>query len=278
MFCNCVIKNYLSNTSKGWILRAKPIQYKINPKELGVIFADKKINFQNEESAFKYITSRLVDALNRPHSEQFERVIAKRGLTILGEGDGESRDCANALWNIIDPLVIVERMCKDVPRDLEVFHSHPDILNYGETGPLSSPINGDIATFFKIKLKKIVAINSKGEFNSMEVSDNFSEKKFRKFQKDFIKFEDLKLHNGLMSKYNRIAAMYYRLRSISKDSKLTQWLSKKCNECSQKIKDNSKKYKNADVFKVKHEFYQKADLYGMKYSTNFSNLINKSGS
>ena len=40
MICNCVIKNYLSNTSKGWILRAKPIQYKINPKELGVIFAD----------------------------------------------------------------------------------------------------------------------------------------------------------------------------------------------------------------------------------------------
>ena len=36
----------------------------------------------------KSIYIRLQDALNRPAQKQFERVIVKKGTTIIGEGDG----------------------------------------------------------------------------------------------------------------------------------------------------------------------------------------------
>ena len=274
MHCNSVIKNYLNNTGKGWILRTKPLQYKIKSNKLGVIFADRKINFQNEEAILKYITTRLVDSLNRPQPKQFERVIVKKGLTIMGEADGEAGDCAEALKSIIGPFE--KRKYQNVSRDLEVFHSHPDSsFNIG-TSPLSE---WDIFSAICLKLKKIVAINSKGEFNSMEISNKFSKKNYKKFREDYEKNIDQELYGGLMAKVKRLAKVMNLFYKVRGNSKLVLYLSQKCDKFLEEIENiYQKKYKNADVFKVLHEFYQKADKYEMKYSTNFSSLIDRSGS
>ena len=96
------VARYVKACGKRSILECKPLQGKINPKGLGVVFLDGKINFQNEESALKYIKARLHDALNRPQAEQFERVIAKRGSTIIGEGDGTHTDATKAFQCILN--------------------------------------------------------------------------------------------------------------------------------------------------------------------------------
>ena len=273
MIVNNAIKNYLNINRKSYILKSKPLQYKISPKELGVIFADQKIKFQNEETISKYITARLVDSLNRPKSKQFERVIVKKELTILGEGNGEQHDCTEALRNIIGPFV--KRKNQNIPMDLEVFHSHPDSSFCKGTSPLSDPEGGDLFSFFSLKLKKIVAINSKGEFNSMEINDNFSVKNFKRFQKDFIKYYDQELYNGLITKGRKLSKVIRVFYNLTGNSKLVKWLTKKLDKISEEIQNiHQKKYKNTDkIFIVYHKFYQRAEDYGMKYSTNFSNLV-----
>ena len=195
------VARYVKACGKRSILECKPLQEKINPKGLGVVFLDGKINFQNEESALKYINVRLHDALNRPQLEQFERVIAKKGSTIIGEGDGTHTDATKAFQSIKG---VMERINQDVPRDLEVFHSHPDMFGPGSTTPLSTPDMGDLATFFRAKLKKIVAINSKGEFNSIEVGKDFTPEKFKLFKDGCESFQDENLFGGLLNKYMKL--------------------------------------------------------------------------
>lgn len=259
------VARYVKACGKKSIFECKPLQGKINPEELGVIFPDGQINFQNEESALKYIKARLHDALNRPQSEQFERVIVKRGSTIIGEGDGTSRNATVAFEHTNG---VVERINKDVPRDLEVFHSHPDYFGVGKTTPLSSPDGGDIETFFKAKLKKIVAMNSKGEFNSIEVGKDFSSEKFKLFQDEFKKFEDDRLFEGLLTEEQKLSEM------SSNFFETPGWLSRMQCENTGKILERCDWIENnlEKVSKLYHEYYQKAKDYGMVYSTNFSNL------
>ena len=57
---------YVKACGKRSILETKPFQGKINAKELGVVFPDGQINFQNEDAILKYIYKRLHDSLNRP--------------------------------------------------------------------------------------------------------------------------------------------------------------------------------------------------------------------
>ena len=52
------VARYVKACGKRSILECKPLRCKIKPKELGVIFPDGQINFQNEESALKYIKAR----------------------------------------------------------------------------------------------------------------------------------------------------------------------------------------------------------------------------
>ena len=261
---------YVKACGKRSILECKPLQGKINPKELGVIFSDGQIKFQNEESTLKYIKARLHDALNRPQSEQIERVIVKRGSIIIGQGDGTHTDATKAFQSIKG---VMERINQDVPRDLEVFHSHPDMFGPGSTTPLSTPDMGDIATFFRLKLKKIVAVNSKGEFNSIEVGEDFTPEKFKLFKDRCESFQDEKLFGGLLNKYMKLcdkAVEEYYAKGITD---LPEWLSREKKEIMEKVSNIERGLKKSDkVAKVLHEYYQQAGDYGMIYTTNFSNL------
>ena len=264
---------YVKACGKRSILETKPFQGKINAKELGVVFPDGQINFQNEDAILKYIYKRLRDSLNRPKAEQFERVIAKKGVTIIGENDGTYDSVT--LKNIKG---MIERVNKDVSRDLEVFHSHPDRYGKGRATPLSGPNGGDISTFFKAKLKKSVAVNSKGEFNSIEIGKDFSADKFKLFQEEFMSFIDQRLYSGLLKKYKNLyqeISKYYDLGSG--DYIGPKGLKKEFDEVIGKVDQIAINLEKSEVYaKTLHEFYKKAGDYGMIYSTNFSNLVHSS--
>lgn len=265
------VAKYVKACGKRSVLECKPLQGKINPQGLGVVSFNGQINFQNEESALKYISVRLHDALNRSQTEQFERVIAKRGSTIIGQGDGTHTDATKAFHSIKG---VMERINQDVPRDLEVFHSHPDMFGPGSTTPLSSPDMGDIATFFGLKLKKIVAVNSKGEFNSIEVGKDFTPEKFKLFKDKCEIFQDEKLFGGLLNKYSKLADKALEEYYAKGVTDLPEWLCREKKEIMEKISNIERGLKKSDkVAKVLHEYYQQAGDYGMIYATNFSNLV-----
>ena len=265
------VARYVKACGKRSILECKPLQGKINPKELGVIFPDGQINFQNEESALKYIKARLHDALNRPQLEQYERVIVKRGSTIIGQGDGTHTDATEAFQSIKG---VMERINQDVPRDLEAFHSHPDMFGPGSTMPLSTPDKGgDIATFFRLKLKKIVAVNSKGEFNSIEVGEDFTPEKFKLFKDRWRSFQDEKLFGGLLNKFMKLSDKSVEEYYAKGITDLPEWLSREKKEIIEKVSIIERGLKKSNKFaEVLHEYYQQAGDYGMIYTTNFSNL------
>ena len=266
------VARYVKACGKRSVLECKPWRGKIYPEELGVVFSDGQINFQKEESALKYIYARLLEALNRPISEQFERIIVKKGSSIIGEGDGTSFEASNAFESIKGML---ERCKKDLPRDIEVFHSHPDMYGIGRTSPLSRPVGGDIDTFFRAKLKKIVAVNSKGEFNSIEVGKDFTPENFELFQDGCITFEDKKIYGGLLSKYKKISEKIFEYcDSENVNPRVLERLNKKKSKIEHQIREveSSTEGYIEKVSKVLHEYYKQANDYGMIYTTNFSNL------
>jgi len=261
-----IIKGCMKAYTKSGLL-APPLLTKIIPMELGIILPDGKIKFQNEESAIKYIHNRLQEALNRPKAQQIERAIVKKGTTILGESDGSYYDVS--LGNIKG---IHERIHQKVPRDLEVFHSHPDVWGKGETHPLSGPNSGDIDCFFSLKLKKDVAINSKGEFNSIEIGEDFSEEKYEQFKKGYNIFLDEILYMGLLDKYEKLS----KERLKYDFDNIPQWLENETLKIFKKIIEIDSLSKKSKIFAKKvHNYYKKANAYGMIYTTNFSNLISR---
>ena len=251
------------------ILATKPIG-KINPSGLGVCLPNGTIHFQNEKSAVRYIFNRLKAALDLPDTQQFERVIAKRGTTIIGEGNGTHASASLAFQNIKG---ILERTNSNVPRDLEVFHSHPDMFGKGRTTPLSSFL-GDIGTFFNAKLKKIVAVNSNGEYNSLEVAKGFSPEKFKMFEK---KFDDIYL-KSLVG--DDIAQEYKKLSQIRDQSYIqsdvvwTKDMSQRFRDIFSLIAKKDRQIRNTEeIARINHEAYKYADNFGLHYETNFSNLL-----
>jgi len=259
---------YVAACGKKRIITTQPVG-KVDFSSLGICLSNGTIHFQNEENAVKYIYNRLHKALDLPQEQQFERVIAKRGTTIIGEGDGSHSGCTDAFQSIKGML---ERISKeDVPRDLEVYHSHPDMFGKGRTTPLSDPIGGDIHTLSEAKLKKVVAVNSKGEFNSMEITPDCTTEKFLQFQKYYEKIEDEKLISGVLRRYKKLR--HERMEYRSKGKEIPKALNEEIDKLEKEFVRIQKEGISEDVAKILHEIYQKADQYGLKYETNFSNLI-----
>lgn len=262
--------NYFKAFNKSNILQTKPFKGKLVPNSLGVVFSDGSIKFQSEKSAMKYINNRLQDSLNRPTKDQFERVIAKKGTTIIGEGNGSHNECNEAFFDIPG---MGERFIKeDIPRDLEVYHSHPDVFGKGKTAPLSSPDGGDIGVFYNLKLKKIVAINSNGEFNSIEVGQNFSDKNYKLFANGMDEYIGKKVLGEL---FDQMKKLFDKINEYeSKHLDVPEELNKKKDILMGKVsKIECDIQSSGQLEKFLHEYYQKANEFGMIYSTNFSNLI-----
>ena len=53
------VARYAKACGKRSILETKPLQVKINPKDLGVCFPDGTINFSTQKSAIKYMQKNL---------------------------------------------------------------------------------------------------------------------------------------------------------------------------------------------------------------------------
>ena len=262
--------NYFKAFNKSNILQTKPFKGKLAPNSLGVVFSDGSIKFQSEKSAMKYINNRLQDSLNRPTKDQFERVIAKKGTTIIGEGNGSHNESNEAFFDIPG---MGERFIKeDIPRDLEVYHSHPDVFGKGKTAPLSSPDGGDIGVFYNLKLKKIVAINSNGEFNSIEVGQNFSDKNYKLFANGMDEYIGKKVLGEL---FDQMKKLFDKINEYeSKNLIVPEELTRKKDILMGKVsKIDSDIRSSGKLEKFVHEYYQKASEFGMIYSTNFSNLI-----
>lgn len=256
-------KKILMNTGMKSLLHSKPVK-NINIAELGVCFPNGNINFQTEDAAIKYIKNRLLESLNQ--EQQFERAITKKGTRILSETNGNKYHCELPFTN----KEVTERLSDRAVRDVEIWHSHPDMFEKGKTAPLSPPEGGDIATFNALHLKKIVAMNSKGEINSIEALDNYSSSKFKKFKNEFGNYMEKEVTKLLPEEIQK------RIKEITEFCK--------DNNCTALSKEFENEWKNIEQLFIKaqsagqgaelmHKFYKTADRYGMKYYTNFSNLV-----
>lgn len=241
-------------------------QVKIKPEELGFRFPNGSINFQTEDAAIKYIKNRLLDSVKRPEGQQFERCISKRGTTVLSETNG-SRNYCKLPFSGED---VIKMTSGNPVRNMELWHSHPDMYGIGKTAPLSSPECGDLETFNSLYLKRIVAMNSKGEINSMEALSGYSKKQFKNFQQNFDKFMESKVLELLPEN------VQIRIKEIEKIIKnnnhgtIPKEIEKEIENIEQlMIKSQS----SGEAAQLMHEYYKTASRYGMKYYTNFSNLV-----
>lgn len=141
----------------------RPRLININPQKIGIILKDGSIQFKNQDAAIEYGINRCCAALqgNNP----FERGININGSRVIREIQGNETKIK--IHNNLD--------------NTEVFiHGHPDFLEKGITNALS---DSDYECFIKYDcMKKMYAVNSKGEFYKMEKIPgfNFSES----FQKE----------------------------------------------------------------------------------------------
>ena len=258
-----ITKKVFMKTGARNLLYSKPLK-NINASELGYCLPNGNINFQTEEAAVKYIKNRLLASLN--NEQQFERCIAKKGTSILGETNGNKNHC-NLPFNGEEFL---ERISDKAVRDVEIWHSHPDEFGIGNAPPLSPPEGGDLATFNGLHLKKIVAMNSKGEINSMEALPSYSSDKFKEFRNKFDAFVEPRVINLLPEKIQK------RIEQIK-----NFLIANKCTSISEELKNELKYIEQLQIksqstgkfAQIMHDYYKKADQYGMKYYTNFSNLV-----
>ena len=246
------------------LLCQKPVK-KLDVSKLGVCLSNGNIHFQTEQSAVNYIKHRLLDSLNRPMEQQFERGIAKRGTRILSEVDG-TRTSTPILFT---PKEIMERLDDNAVRDVELWHSHPDFWGKGKTAPLSPPDGGDIAMLNKFHLKKMVAMNSKGEINSMEVAQGYTPEKFKEFRQNFENFMQTQIYKLLPKKAQRRIAEIEKYAIENQGKEIPSALKKEIAELEQLF---IKAQSSGEGAKLMHEYYKTADKYGMKYYTDFSNL------
>ena len=256
---------YLRACGKRSILETQaPV--KVDPTKLGVYLSDNSIHFQSEDAAISYIKSRLLDSLKG--KKQFERGIVKKGSVIFSETNGDAR---NTFARLPDSEYLKLRDGNFGSREFEFWHSHPDLYGVGKTAPLSGPECGDIGAFYRLNLKKVVAMNSKGEINIIEATKDISLEKYKEFCNNFEDFymsrvlpkKQLKIYNKLKNEFkkngnNVSGALQYEIEHFNKF----------CEQYFSKIETQEKSAQ------IAHEYFKTAGEYGMKYKNTFSNLKN----
>ncbi len=271
-----VIKNGLRSlykTSKG----------KIDTKSLGWIRPDGKINFQSEETALNYAKNRALQGLNAPIP--YEKGAIIKGNTVIADIKGSG--------NVID----LRKMNLAELKDTTVIHGHPKPM------PLSIY---DLSTMLITGQKAIYAINKSGEYSKFTKLPSIFEKlPFKKLREYLIKSERrgtvilaqkaytkvLKpVTKKIMTIGNELNEELRQLlqKSDEKTKKLImkhiQQFKKDCyintSQMPEDIKPFFEKLKNTDNYETKlsipviHRFWlKKAEDFGVKYETNFSNLV-----
>ena len=263
-----IVLNFMVKNSKGELVKSllcsKPVKT-LDISKLGVCLSNGNIHFQTEEAAVSYIRHRLLNSLNRPMEQQFERAITKKGTRILSEIDGTRTHSPSPFTG----KELLERFDNNAVRDIELWHSHPDFWGKGKTAPLSPPNEGDLATFNSLHLKKVVAMNSKGEINSMEVVEGYAPEKFNEFKRKFESFMEENIYKLLPENIQRRIAEIEKYAANYRGKKIPPALDKEIEEIEQLCIEVQRSGEGA---KLMHEYYKTADQFGMRYYTDFSNL------
>lgn len=241
-----------------YIQKSKQIVSHINPRKLGCVLPNGNINFLDEKTALEYAENKIVQCL-RTNGTEYGVLV--KGPIILEEAGG-TKNAVN-----ISAMENLKRRFfdnSDLKRDVIMLHGHSDFLGAGKTFPLS-PFGGDLEMAFAAKLKSIIALNSRGEFNRIDFPDNFSKDAFRKLENTFAKFLTKKeIPKEDLKKLKKIRNLEKNRKNIP--SHLQKWLESYSKRETEKIK--GKKWA-----RFLHEFYEKyTPKCGLKYTTNFNNL------
>ena len=237
-------------------------QARINPNSLGWIRSDGVISFRDNSKAMEYAKNMCLKALHS--NTPFERGVVVKDNLILAVSNGTSKNA-----NLHELKVIQDRIVNDVSPDLTLVHGHPDMFGKGKTTPLSDLSLGDLACLVKFKLKSIIAINSKGEFNSATRTANFTKEKFTEAEKLFDNLLAQKLGiDKLIKNYQSLTEQIRKTKDTIQLSKLKRMRS----EIIDKI-GNLDRTKSNDYAQAVHETYKEClQNAGIEYKTNFSNL------
>ncbi len=245
----------------------------IEPKKLGWIRPDGKINFQSKDVAMEYAKNRAVAALKQP--QPFEKAVLIKKNIVIGEVNGDASSCDLSRF-------------KDELQGATIVHGHPS-----RNGEISFPISlQDYFAMIGNKLGKIVAYNKNGEFSELATIPTDS-RLFTLLPKSWNDKIDLVIKLGKGSyateRYSKDMAKLY---PIDMQARIEQGLHKKCfpfgdrkmikaleknpytKEEAIKISNIFKKLKlEGSMQKMIHDFWKNfAPKVDCTYKTNFSNL------
>lgn len=271
------IARYVKACGKRSILETKPLQGKINPKELGYIHPDGCIVFQTDKAAYKYAKNRVMQALHAKNP--YERGVFVNKNIILDEINGDSCKC-----DFAESKVYKQRNCGlekeiDVNETIEFVHGHPDYWSKGHTTPLSAgdgfTFPSDYAVMIYNNLKKVTAYNSLGEFNTITWLGNKTKlEAFQKHSSDFWNYLAKLLDKKDYEHYKDF--MQKCIKYVQENNgQLSEELIQEDQAITLKIIEKASEFLRTErVQKIYHKLWERNSLdYGVKYETNFSNLV-----
>ena len=245
-----VKKGYSYLAKNNWISKGT----KLNPKKLGYVCSDKTINFATSEIAQEYAKNRSIQALKG--ETPFERLLVVDKNRILDEIGGDKFSCNFDIF-------------KYKEKGLSLVHGHPDTYSLGCTTPIS--VNDAQIILDNKNFNEILAYNSKGEFSKIE---NLQTEK----SKTVPMYTDLLNSINMSEKYKKVVIP----EDLTTKKEKAAESFKNCTyedlehliEQQNKINEEITNYqKTEDCCKKIHDFWTKyATKFGLKYSTNYSNI------
>ena len=248
----------------------------IEPKKLGWIRPDGKINFQTEDVAMEYAKNRAVGALKQ--SKPIERCVLIKKNTIIGEIDGDAVRCDFSKF-------------KDESINATLVHGHPTAKGQGAL-PISLQ---DYFAMIGSKLNKVIAYNKQGEFSELTTIPNNSRlfkllpQKMQnvinllllfgrgsmateKYSKDFAKLFPKELQARVEQGIHKNAYPYGNAK-LTKAFERNPYTKEEFTQISEVEKGL---YLDGSLHKMIHEFWENfAKKLDCTYKTNFSNLVSK---
>lgn len=228
----------------------------IEPKKLGWIRPDGKINFQTEDVAMEYAKNRVISALKR--HQPFERSIIVDKNTIIGEisGNAERIDMSKFLNKI---------------EGNQLIHGH---ISTNQLGAFPVSLD-DFLFMLSQKLKSITAYNSNGEFSRListkKIPISYGTHATEKYSKNYAKLYPRKIR-PMVEQF-----MHYRIGLPFGNKKMIDSFREKgvstaqlyeIAKCEKVIMNNN------SLHKMIHNFWKDiASKLNCKYETSFSNLI-----
>ena len=237
------VARYVKAYGKRSILECKPLQGKINPKEMGIRLTDGTINFTTQKSAIKYMRTRCVKALQGENP--YEHGVSIKGNSVIHENVGSNTGCTFS----------------GVGREI-TGHGHPDTYAKGCT---TAPSILDYYAFISTKSEsKQLIFNSRGEWYRMTKIPNARVKNKKVFDC-----------------YNEIDILackhYFKMQPRPVQAKLNKAIREKD---IQTFEELISKYMPTNPFdtpkeltELTHTFWLKyGKRFGVEVDTNFSNF------